>query len=568
MILIASDHGGYELKEDLAQFLRELGQDVEDLGPQNGDPVDYPEFGLDLAERVGRGDAQRGILLCGTGIGMSIVANKVPGVRAALVNDVYSARMAREHNDANVLVIGGRTTGKGLAREIVATWIRRQFEGGRHARRLSKIREIEARQRANPGPLGALKASDAEVWDAVHGEIRREEETIVLIASENYSSEAVLQAQGSVLTNKYAEGYPGRRYYGGCEFADRLESLAIERAKALFGADHANVQPISGSAANMAAYFALLRPGDAILAMALAHGGHLTHGAPVSFSGRQYRGVTYGVSRQTGRIDYDEVRDIARRERPQAIVAGTSSYSCALDFAIFREIADEVGAYLIVDMAHIAGLVAGGVHPNPVPHADVVTSTTHKTLRGARGGLILCRAGHAEAVDKAVFPGLQGGPLMHAIAAKAVTFREAATEEFREYARRIVANARRLASELSERGHRIVSGGTDTHLFLLDLSPTGVTGLDAEQSLDRARISVNKNAIPYDTRGPFVTSGIRIGTPIVTTRGMGSAEMEEIAGAIARVLERCGDEGVERDVRGIVQGLCQRFPFYAHLLTR
>lgn len=562
MILIASDHGGYELKEDLEGYLRERGVEVRDLGPPNGDPVDYPDFGLDLASRVGRGEAEQGILLCGTGIGMSIVANKIPGVRAALVGDVYSARMAREHNDANVLVIGGRTTGKGLAREIVRVWMGSQFEGGRHARRLRRIAEIEAARSRVP----VLEAEDPEVWGAIQGELRREEDVVVLIASENYASEAVLEAQGSVFTNKYAEGYPGRRYYGGCEFADRVESLAIERAKALFGAEHANVQPISGSAANMAAYFALLDPGDTILGMALAHGGHLTHGAPVSFSGRLYRAVTYGVTRDTAAIDYDQVREVARRERPRALVAGASAYSRTLDFAAFRSIADEVGAYLIADMAHIAGLVAGGVHPNPVPFADVVTSTTHKTLRGPRGGLVLCRQEHATAVDKAVFPGLQGGPLINSVAAKAVAFREAQADSFRAYARRIVDNASLLASALQAAGYTVVSGGTDNHLFLLDLTDAGVTGLDAERSLDRAGVSLNKNAVPYDIRGPFVTSGIRIGTPIVSTRGMGPAEMGEIAGAISRVLRSCGDQGVETETRGMIRDLCRRFPFYTHLL--
>jgi len=559
MILISSDHGGYALKEDLKAYLRELGHEVRDLGPDNGDPVDYPEFGVEVARRIARGEAERGVLLCGTGIGMSIVANKVPGVRAALVHDPYTARMAREHNDANVLVIGGRTTDPARAREMVRAWLEARFEGGRHARRIAKIREVE-RQRPS-----VLAEADPDVWRAVQGEIRREEDGVVLIASENYASEAVLEAQGSVLTNKYAEGYPGRRYYGGCRFVDEVEELAIERAKALFGADHANVQPLSGSSANMAAYYALCRPGDTILGMALAHGGHLTHGAAVSFSGRQYRAVTYGVRRDTGTIDYDQVRDVARRERPTVIVAGASSYSRVLDFAAFREIADEVGAYLVVDMAHIAGLVAGGAHPNPVPYADIVTSTTHKTLRGPRGGLVLCRAEHAEAVDKAVFPGLQGGPLMHQVAAKAVAFREAATPSFRDYAHQVVANARAMAEALARRGYRIVSGGTDNHLFLVDLTPQDLTGLDAEQSLDRAGITLNKNAIPYETRSPFVTSGIRIGTPIVTTRGMGAAEMEVIAEAIARVLEGCGDPDVEAEIRDQIRELCGRFPFYRHL---
>ncbi|MBI5442670.1 MAG: ribose 5-phosphate isomerase B, partial [Deltaproteobacteria bacterium] len=488
MILIASDHGGYELKEALEAYLRDRGEEVEDLGTDGAEPVDYPDFGLSAAERVGRGEADRAILVCGTGIGMSIAANKVAGVRAALAHDVYSARMAREHNDANILVIGGRTTAPEEAREIVGTWLATPFEGGRHERRLAKIRGFEERNAARGS---ALAQADPDTWLAIQQEMRREEESLVLIASENYASRAVLEAQGSVLTNKYAEGYPGHRYYGGCEFVDRIEELARSRAKELFGAEHANVQPLSGSAANMAAYFALLKPGDTLLGMALAHGGHLTHGAPASFSGRQYRIVSYGVGRATGVIDYDEVRQLALRERPRAIMAGASSYSRTLDFAAFRGIADEVGAYLIVDMAHIAGLVAGGVHPTPVPYADIVTSTTHKTLRGPRGGLVLCRKEHAEAIDKAVFPGLQGGPLVHAIAAKAVAFREAMAPEFRRYAERIVSNARALADLLAERGYPAVSGGTDNHLFLVDLSSKGVTGLDAERSLDRAGITVN-----------------------------------------------------------------------------
>ncbi len=561
MILLASDHGGFELKEDLKAFLGERGIDARDLGPTDAAPVDYPGVGADLARRVARGEAEGGLLVCGTGIGMSIAANKVPGVRAALVHDPFTARMAREHNDANVLVLGGRVTGKALARETVAAWLEARFEGGRHARRVDQLRAADA-----PRPRAALAAADPEVWAAVQGEVRREEEGLNLIASENYVSEAVLEAQGSVMTNKYAEGYSGRRYYGGCAFVDRAEDLAVERAKALFGAEHANVQPISGSAANMAAYYALLKTGDTILGMTLAHGGHLTHGAPVSFSGRQYNAAYYGVRRDTGRIDYDAVRDAAQKARPRAIVAGASSYSRTLDFAAFRQIADEVGAYLIVDMAHIAGLVAGGAHPSPLPYADVVTTTTHKTLRGPRGGMVLCRREHAEAVDKAVFPGLQGGPLMHTVAAKAVAFREAATPAFRTYAAQVVANAARMAEALVARGYAVVSGGTDNHLFCLDLTAQGITGLDAERCLDRAGITVNKNAVPFDARSPFVTSGIRIGTPILTTRGMGAPEMDAVAGLIDRALSRCGDGGVEAEVREAAGALCRRFPFYARLL--
>jgi glycine hydroxymethyltransferase len=410
--------------------------------------------------------------------------------------------------------------------------------------------------------LGALWEADPEVAGALEDERRRQESRLVLIASENYASEAVLEAQGGVMTNKYAEGYPGRRYYGGCQHVDVVERLAIERALAVFGADHANVQPVTGSAANMAVYLATLKPGDRILGMRLAHGGHLTHGAPASFSGRLYHAVSYGVRKDTKVLDYDEIRRTAKATRPRMIVAGASSYSRVLDFQAFGEIAREVGAYLLVDMAHIAGLVAAQVHPSPVPHADFVTATTHKTLRGPRGGLILCKAQYAQAVDAAVFPGIQGGPLMHVIAAKAVAFREAMQDDFRKYQRHIVRNARCLADELAARGYEIVSGGTDNHLFLLDLSRLPITGADAETALDRAGITVNKNAVPFDTRGIQVTSGIRIGTPAVTTRGMGEAEMRRIAHWIHRVLEAPGDAATLEAVHAEVRSLCAGFPVY------
>jgi glycine hydroxymethyltransferase len=408
-----------------------------------------------------------------------------------------------------------------------------------------------------------LRSTDPEIFDAIAAETRRQHGTIELIASENFASPAVLQAAGTVLTNKYAEGYPGKRYYGGCEHVDVAESLAIARAKQLFGAEHANVQPHSGAQANMAAYLALLKPGDTLLGMSLSHGGHLTHGSPVNSSGQLYRAVAYGVG-DDGRIDLDEVRKLARQHRPRAIVAGASAYPRIIDFAAFADIALEVEAHFIVDMSHIAGLVAAGVHPSPVPHADVVTSTSHKTLRGPRAGFILCRAEFAKAIDKAVFPGMQGGPLMHIIAAKAVAFLEALSPEFGEYARAVVANARALAESLQSRGYDLVGGGTDNHLLLMDLRNHGeLTGKQAEEALERARITSNKNTVPGETRSPFVTSGVRLGTAAVTTRGMGLAEMQTIGGWIANVLDAPADETVGRRVADDVLELCESFPLYA-----
>lgn len=412
-----------------------------------------------------------------------------------------------------------------------------------------------------------LSQVDPEVAEAILQETRRQAETIELIASENFVSEAILEATGSVFTNKYAEGYPGRRYYGGCEFVDRVESLAIERARELFGAEHANVQPHSGTQANIAAYLALAEPGEKILGMNLSHGGHLTHGHPLNFSGRFFQVVPYGVSRETEQIDYDELADLARRERPKVIVAGASAYSRIIHFDRMAEIAADVGAYLMVDMAHIAGLVAAGLHPNPVPYAHVVTSTTHKTLRGPRGGLILCREEFAKAVNRNVFPGTQGGPLVHVIAAKAVCFHQAATPEFRQYQEQIVRNAKVLAETLAERGFRIVSGGTDNHLFLVDVFSRGITGKQAEAALEEAGITVNKNTIPFDPHPPLVTSGIRIGTPAATTRGMKEPEMRLIGEWIARVLSDIDNEDVRRRVREEVRELTARFPLYAGRLA-
>ncbi len=406
-----------------------------------------------------------------------------------------------------------------------------------------------------------LRSVDPEIATLIAREVRRQQQGLELIASENFASRAVLEAAGSALTNKYAEGYPGKRYYGGCEVVDEVERLAIARAKELFGADHANVQPHSGAQANLAAFMAVLPPGELLMGMSLPHGGHLTHGAKVNHSGMIWRATQYGVDPATGRIDYDQVRDIARRDRPGLLIAGGSAYARTIDFATFRAIADEVDATFLVDMAHIAGLVAGGAHPSPVPHADLVTSTTHKTLRGPRAGMILCRAEFGRAVDKSVFPGHQGGPLEHVIAAKAVAFGEALRPSFREYAAQVVANARALAAALIARGFAIVSGGTDTHLMLVDLRSRKLTGKVAEALLGDAGITVNKNTIPDDPESPFVTSGVRLGTPALTTRGMGTAEMERIAGFIDEVLSRRDDATIAR-VRRTVEEMAGAFPLY------
>jgi glycine hydroxymethyltransferase len=411
--------------------------------------------------------------------------------------------------------------------------------------------------------MSELKETDPEVYNAIKGEEERELSKIVLIASENYVSKAVLEAQGSVFTNKYAEGYPNRRYYGGCEYADAVEILAIERAKKIFGAEHVNVQPHAGSQANMAVYFSVLKPGDTILGMSLPHGGHLTHGASVSFSGTLYKAVSYGVDRTTELLNYDEVERLAVEHKPKMIVAGFSAYSRILDFARFREIADKVGAYLMADIAHIAGLVAAGVHPSPVPYADFVTTTTHKTLRGPRGGMIMCKEKFAKAVDKQIFPGIQGGPLVHVIAAKAVAFKEALQPEFREYQQQVAKNAQALARRLTEDGFRIVSGGTDNHLMLVDLTPKGITGKDAETALDAAGITVNKNSIPYDQKPPVTTSGIRLGTPIVTTRGMREPEMKVIGDLICEALANGTEPAKLAAVKERTRALCGKYPMFA-----
>ena len=410
--------------------------------------------------------------------------------------------------------------------------------------------------------MEALKKLDPEIYEAIVKEIERERNKIVLIASENYASREVLEAQGSIFTNKYAEGYPGKRYYGGCEYADIVESLAIKRARELFGAEHVNVQPHSGTQANMAVYFSFLKPGDKILGMSLSHGGHLSHGAPVNFSGIFYKTFFYGVDKNTGLINYDEVRKLAKKHKPRMILAGASAYSRIIDFKALSDIARELKAYLLADIAHIAGLIAAGLHPSPVPYADFVTATTHKTLKGPRGGIIMCKAEYAKAIDKMVFPGIQGGPLVHIIAAKAVALKEAASKKFKDYQIQVVKNAKEMADALMNRGFKIISDGTDIHLMLVDLGNKSVTGKEAETVLDLAGITLNKNSIPYDDKPPAVTSGIRIGTPMVTARKMKEPEMVMVADLIAQVINNPDDSAIIERVRGKVKTLCKKFPIY------
>ncbi len=414
----------------------------------------------------------------------------------------------------------------------------------------------------------SLAEFDPEIAQSIKDETERENNTLEMIASENFVSREVQEAQGSVMTNKYAEGYPGKRYYGGCEFVDVAESLAIERAKKIFSADHVNVQPHSGSQANMAVYHAVLEPGDTILGMNLSHGGHLTHGCPVNFSGYTYNVVAYGVNEETELLDYEEIRKLAKENKPKLIVAGASAYPRIIDPVKFREIADEVGAKIMTDIAHPAGLVAAGLYPSPVPYSEFVTTTTHKTLRGPRGGMILCKEEYAKDVNKKIFPGIQGGPLMHVIAAKAVAFKEALSSDFVTYQKQVIANAKHLAKFLSDNGIKIVSGGTDTHLMLLDLRPQDVTGKAFEEALERAGITVNKNTIPFETRSPFVTSGVRIGTPALTTRGMKEKEMEQIGAMIVQTLEKIEDEAFHKETRKKVRDLCDQFPLHSELTSK
>lgn len=553
-IAIGADHGGVDLKDALVKHLKAQGHDVTDLGTQGHVSVDFPDYANLVAERVLGGEADAGILFCTSGIGMCMAANRHAGIQASLVFDEAEAVTTREHNNSNVLCLSGKKTSVEEGKKIVEAWLAAPFAGGRHERRVSKMN-------ANGNPLEVLEASDSAVAEIIRGEAKRQQDHIELIASENFTSPAVMAAQGSCLTNKYAEGYPAKRWYGGCEEVDKVEQLAIDRACQLFGAKFANVQPHSGSQANAAVYFSVLQPGDKVLGMNLAHGGHLTHGNPANFSGRFYQFCQYGVSQTDERIDYDELAEVAKREQPKMITAGASAYPRIIDFKRMSEIAKSVGAYLFVDMAHIAGLVAGGVHPSPMEYADFVTTTTHKSLRGPRGGMILTNNEDLfKKIQSQVFPGVQGGPLMHVIAAKAVCFGECLKPGFKSYTEQIVKNAKALAAELTALGYRITSGGTDNHLMLVDLRPKGLNGKIASETLDKAAITVNKNGIPFDTEKITLGGGIRVGTPAVTTRGMKEDDMKLIAGWIHRALENRNDEAVLAQIRKEVSEANRKFP--------
>ena len=554
-IAVGADHGGVDVKSSIRAFLHGKGYAVHDVGTEGTESVDYPDYASLVSKQVTSGEADFGILVCKTGIGMSIAANRHPGIRAAVVTNANDARATRQHNNANVLCLGAVNVAPNQAPAIVEAFLGAEFEGGRHARRVEKI------ESAAVAGGKSLAEVDAAVFTAIEHEHKRQFENIELIASENFTSRAVMEAQGSCLTNKYAEGYPGRRWYGGCENVDVVEQLAIDRVKQLFpGAEHVNVQPHSGSQANTAVYFSVLQPGDKILTMNLAHGGHLTHGHKANFSGRFYEVTHYGVSETDERIDYDALAKLALEVRPKMITAGASAYPRIIDFARMRQIADSVGAYLFVDMAHIAGLVAGGQHPNPCALADFTTTTTHKSLRGPRGGIIICKEKYAKGIDGQVFPGIQGGPLEHVIAAKAVCFHEALQPSFKQYAAQIVSNAKALAARLAHHGYRIVSGGTDNHLMLVDLRPKGLNGAIASAVLDQAGITVNKNGIPFDTEPITKGGGIRVGTPAVTTRGMKEEEMMDIADFLHRALTSREDAAAIAKLREEVHAFSRKFP--------
>ena len=565
-IAITSDHAGFNLKQKIKYQLLEDGYGVLDLGTDSDKSVDYPDYGKAIANKILQGEAIKGIALCGTGIGISISANRYKGIRAALCHNETSAIKARKHNDANIIALGARHINYDEAKQCINAFLNTDFEGDRHKKRIFKI-DDKAYPTLSDKELE--DASDKELEDALNEELKRQQQTIELIASENFTSENIMRYQGSVFTNKYAEGYPGKRYYGGCDYVDIVENLAIERLKTLYSCNWANVQPNSGSQANQAVYLALLSPGDKMLGMSLSAGGHLTHGAGPNQSGKYFKSIHYGVKKSNGLIDYDQVWKLAKEEKPKLIIAGASAYSAKIDFAKFKDIADEIGSFLLVDMAHYSGLIASGCYPDPIPYADVCTSTTHKTLRGPRGGIILSNNIElGKKIDKAVFPGLQGGPLMHVIAAKAAAFKEALSLDFKLYSEQTLKNAKILCKTLLENRISVVSGGTECHMILVDLSSKNITGKDAEESLDRAGITCNKNAIPFDKKSPFVTSGIRIGTAAGTTRGFREEEFKYIGKLIVSVidvLQTQNQENIEereKEVRNKVKMLCTKYPIY------
>ena len=570
-ICIASDHAGFKLKEIIKDHLINKHVSIFDLGPYINKSVDYPDYAKKLASRVKAKKSDIGILVCGSGTGMAISANKIKDIRAAVCYNPKSTRLSRQHNNANIIALGARLTNKNLSLKLVELFLKTKFEGGRHLKGLKNIMSvIKLDKYLNSFFKLKLQDADKELYDSIRDEFSRQQNHIELIASENIVSKAVLEAQGSVLTNKYAEGYPGKRYYGGCDHVDVSENLAIERAKKLFDCKFANVQPHSGAQANGAVYLALLKPGDTTLAMSLNSGGHLTHGAKPAQSGKWFNALHYEVDKNTGLIDYESIEKLATEKKPKLIIAGGSAYSRIIDFKRFRDICDKVGAYLLVDMAHFSGLVAGGEYPNPTKYADVVTSTTHKVLRGPRGGIILTnREDLIKKFNSAIFPGLQGGPLMHVIAAKAVCFKEALSEDFKIYTKNVIKNAKILSDSLSKKGFKIFSGGTDTHLMLLDLRSFNVTGKDAQASLGNANITCNKNGIPFDTQSPMITSGIRLGTPACTTRGFKENEFKLISELIYKVVKGLSENKednskIEKEVKKEIVDLCAAFPIYGN----
>ena len=561
-IAIASDHGGFPQKAPLADHIRGMGHEVVDFGPETGDSVDYPDYAVPVAHAVASGECDYGILICGTGLGMAIAADKVPGIRAVPVQTEEFCKLSREHNNANVLCLSGRFVELETNERLVDIFLGTEWAGGHHAARVAKISELDR-------GMAHLVGSDPDIAKAIDDELARERSSVELIASENFVSLAVMEAVGSPLTNKYAEGYPGKRYYGGCWAVDEAEEIARSRAKELFGCGFANVQPHSGAQANYAALAAVASPGDTIMGMSLDCGGHLTHGSPANFSGKLYNVVPYGLDPETERIDYDEVARLAAECKPKVIIAGASAYPRIIDFERFAQIAHDNGAVLMVDMAHIAGLVATGAHPSPIGLADIVTTTTHKTLRGTRGGMILTNdEALAKKVNSAVFPGSQGGPLEHVIAGKAVALGEALQPSFKTYIDHVVENAAALGRGMASRGLRLVTGGTDNHLLLVDLTTVAdgeVTGKQLERALESVGITVNKNTIPGEKRSPFVTSGIRVGSAAISTRGFDAKECERIGELIGDVTASIDDEAKLSSVRDEVAGMLALHPLYPEL---